>query len=124
MDETDRYEEDYGAIGSLIGPGSHLEGDRLNELLALISMELMRRATKAGLEDEGARALRQVLLLWMRKLHSTPYNPKRLEFFVSEFSDPDRANCSASACRWSKRTGGRGRSWWTSPRGSRTPMIS
>lgn len=90
MDETDRYEEDYGAIGSLIGPGSHLEGDRLNELLALISIELMRRATKAGLEDEGARALRQVLLLWMRKLHSTPYNPRRLEFFVSEFSDPDR----------------------------------
>lgn len=69
----------------------HADGDRLNDLLALISMELMRRATKAGLEDEGARALRQVLLLWMRKLHSTPYNPKRLEFFVSEFSDPDRA---------------------------------
>jgi hypothetical protein len=26
----------------------------------------------------------------MRKLHATPYNPRRLEFFVSEFPDPDR----------------------------------
>lgn len=90
MDGTNRCEEDCGAIGSLIGPGSHLEGDRLTELLSLISMELMRRATKVGLADDGARALRQVLLLWMRKLHSTPYDPRRLEFFLSEFSDPDR----------------------------------
>lgn len=90
MGETGRDEEDDGAIGSLIGPGSYLEGDRLNELLSLVSIELMRRATKMGLADDGARALRQVLLLWMRKLHSTPYDPRRLGFFVSEFSDPDR----------------------------------
>ena len=84
-DESYAYEEGYGPIGSLIGAGSHLEGERLNDLLGLVSLELMRRATAAGLAEEGARALREVLLLWMRKHRKTPYDPLRVVVYLSEF---------------------------------------
>lgn len=87
MHERNSLDEDYGPIGSLIGAGSHLAGTELDELLSLISLELMRRATVAGLPEDASRVFRQVLLLWMRRLQASPYEPRRVVFQTSDFPE-------------------------------------
>lgn len=87
MSGRDSLDEDYGPIGSVIGAGSHLAGTELDELLRLISLELMRRATAAGLPESASRTFRQVLLLWMRRLRASPYDPRRIVFQTSDFPE-------------------------------------
>lgn len=91
MCEQHSLDEDYGPIGSLIGAGSHLLGADLDEVLSLLSLELMRRVTSAGLPEVGGRVFRQVLLLWMRKLRAEPYDPRRIVFQIADIPRSDAA---------------------------------
>lgn len=76
---TDDVEETgHGRFASLVGAGSRLEGDRLDDLLAFVSMELMRRAAQEGVTDAGLRVLRHVLLAWSRERKATPYAPRQV----------------------------------------------
>lgn len=86
MPEPDDLEEDYGPLGRMIGAGSHLHGPERDDLLCLAALELMRRGTAVGLPNTGARVLRSVLLLWIRRLKASPYGLRQIRFQIGDLA--------------------------------------
>lgn len=68
-----REEIGHGRLASLVGAGSRLEGDPLEDLLSFISLEIMRRAAEERVSGAGLRVLRHVLLRWSRQRKASPY---------------------------------------------------
>lgn len=81
---NDVEETGYGRFASLVGAGSRLEGDRLDDLLTFVSLELMRRAAQERVTDAGLRVLRHVLLAWSRERKATPYGPRQVKLRTSD----------------------------------------
>ena len=63
----DDFVEECGVFGRLVGHGTFLSERMADDLVALLALDLMTQAVKAGLTQAAQVAMRHVLLVWMQQ---------------------------------------------------------
>ncbi|AQR61862.1 hypothetical protein BZG35_09520 [Brevundimonas sp. LM2] len=68
--------EEYGVFGRLVGRGTFLSDRMADDVVALVALDLMTQAVKAGMSQAGLVVLRHVSLAWMQQRRAGRDEPR------------------------------------------------